>query len=130
MIKEFYSRYRELILYGIIGCFCAALDFGIYTFLGLWIPYLWANVISVHVGIVCSFLLNRQYNFKVKDCPAKRFAIFYLVGIIGLGLSEILIYLMAKKMGMDYIVAKLLTIVVVALCQFLVNKFITFKKVA
>ena len=130
MIKELYCRYRELIIYGVIGCFCAALDFGFYTLLGLWIPYLWANVISVQAGIFCSFLLNRQYNFKVKDRPIQRFAIFYLVGLTGLGLSEILIYLMAKKMGMDYIVAKLLTIVVVALCQFLVNKFITFKKVA
>jgi len=130
MIKELYSRYRELIIYGIIGCFCAALDFGIYTLLGLWIPYLWANVISVHAGIFCSFLLNRRYNFKVKDRPVQRFALFYLVGLTGLGLSEILIFMMATKMGMHYMVAKLLTIVVVALCQFLLNKFITFKKLS
>ena len=30
MIKEVYSRFRNLILYGIIGGFCAALDFGVY----------------------------------------------------------------------------------------------------
>ena len=127
-IKDLYFRFRELILYGIIGGSCAALDFGLYTLLGLWIPYLWANVISVHAGIICSFLLNRQYNFKVKDRPARRFAFFYLIGLSGLGLSELIIYLLAKKMGWDYILTKLLTVVVVALYQFVLNKFITFRK--
>ena len=127
-LKSLFNRYRELILYGLIGGFCATLDFCIYTLLGLWIPYLWANVISVHCGIVCSFFLNRQFNFKVKDKPAKRLTIFYLVGLSGLGLSELLIFLLAKKAGWDYILSKLLTIVVVALYQFVLNKFITFKK--
>lgn len=127
-IKELYFRFRELILYGIIGGFCAALDFGLYTLLGLWIPYLWANVISVHAGIICSFLLNRQYNFKVKDRPAQRFTYFYLIGLSGLGLSELLIYLLAKRLGWDYLLTKLLTVVVVALFQFILNKFITFRK--
>ena len=127
-IKELYFRFRELILYGIIGGSCAALDFGLYTLLGLWIPYLWANVISVHAGIICSFLLNRQYNFKVKDRTARRFAFFYLIGLSGLGLSELLIYLLAKKIGWDYILTKLITVVVVAFYQFVLNKFITFRK--
>lgn len=129
-VKQLYSRYRDLILYGIIGGFCAALDFGLYTLLGLLMPYLWANVISVHTGILCSFLLNRNYNFKVKDHIAHRLTVFYLVGLMGLALSELLIYLMATGYGMNYIIAKLITVVIVALCQFLLNKFITFKKFA
>jgi putative flippase GtrA len=128
IVKQIYSRYRDLILYGIIGGFCAALDFGLYTLLGLWMPYLWANVISVHAGILCSFLLNRQYNFKVKDHAAQRFTVFYVVGLMGLALSELLIYLMATCFGMNYIIAKLITVVIIALFQFLLNKFITFKK--
>lgn len=127
-IKELYFRFRELILYGIIGGCCAALDFGLYTLLGLWIPYLWANVISVHAGIICSFILNQQYNFKVKDRPVQRFTFFYLIGLAGLGLSELLIYLLAKRLGWDYLLTKLLTVVVVALFQFTLNKFITFRK--
>lgn len=127
-IQDLFFRFREIILYGIIGGSCAALDFTLYTVLGLWIPYLWANIISVHAGIVCSFLLNRQYNFKVKDRPAKRFSFFYLIGLSGLGLSELLIYTLSERMGWDYIVSKFLTIVVVALYQFALNKSITFRK--
>ena len=127
-IKELILKYRELILYGIIGGLCASLDFGVYTLLSLWIPFLWANIISVHCGIFCSFVLNRNYNFKVKDNTGKRFISFYLVGLAGLGLSELLIILLTEKFEWHYIIAKLLTVVVVALFQFGLNKLITFNR--
>lgn len=127
-IKELIIKYRELILYGIIGGICASLDFGIYSLLSLWIPFLWANIISVHCGIFCSFILNRNYNFKVKDNTGKRFISFYLVGLAGLGLSELLIYLLTDQFRWNYLIAKLLTVVVVALFQFCLNKLITFNR--
>lgn len=127
-IRELVFKYRELILYGIIGGLCASLDFGVYTLLSLWMPFLWANIISVHCGILCSFILNRNYNFKVKDNTGKRFISFYLVGLAGLGLSELLIYLLTDKFEWHYILAKLLTVVVVALFQFALNKLITFNR--
>lgn len=128
--QTIYSRFRNLILYGIIGGFCAALDFGIYTALCNWdiMPYLWANIISIHVGIFTSFALNRSLNFKVKDKPATRFLSFYAVGLTGLGISELMLYLMVTIGGLNEVFCKLLSIVVVALVQFILNKYITFKK--
>lgn len=128
LITELWTRFREFILYGLIGTFCTLVDFGLYTLLGLWIPYLWANVISVHCGIFCSFFLNRSLNFKVKDKAALRFTAFYFVGLSGLALSEGLIWLLATRFAWDYLTAKFLTVFVVAVYQFLLNKFITFKR--
>lgn len=125
-----FNRFRNLILYGIIGGFCAALDFGIYTLLchfGV-LPYLWANIISIHIGIFISFILNRSINFKVKDKVTTRFLSFYAVGLVGLGISELMLYLMVTKGGWNEIVCKLISIVVVALIQFFLNKYITFKQ--
>lgn len=126
-IKKLYHKFREFILYGIIGGFCAALDFGVYTVLGLIIPFLIANVISVHCGIICSFLLNRNFNFKVKDKTKRRFLSFYLVGLSGLGISELLLWVFSTRMGLNHIAVKLATVIIVALYQFLLNKYITFK---
>lgn len=130
MIKQLYFRFRNLILYGVIGGFCAALDFGVYTGLCYWniMPYLIANIISIHIGIFTSFVLNRSFNFKVKDKVKTRFLSFYTVGLVGLGISEGMLYLMVTKEGWNEIACKLVTIVVVALIQFLLNKYITFKK--
>lgn len=124
-----YQRFRNLILYGIIGGFCSALDFVIYTLLCHFdvLPYLWANVISVHIGIFTSFVLNRQLNFKIKDKTPQRFISFYLVGLTGLGISSLMLYLMVDYAHWNEIVCKLITIVIVALVQFFLNKYITFK---
>lgn len=133
MLKEtiaaLYNKFRNLILYGLIGGFCAALDFGIYTLLcGFDImPYLWANVISTHIGIFTSFILNRQVNFKVKNKTALRFVSFYAVGLTGLGISELMLYLMVTVAGWNEVVCKLISMAVAALIQFLLNKFVTFK---
>lgn len=129
-IVAVYSRFRNLILYGIIGGFCAALDFGIYTLLCYYelLPYLWANVISTHIGIFTSFLLNRSFNFKVKDKTPQRFLSFYLVGLTGLGLSSLMLWLMVDKMQWNELVCKLITIAFVSLVQFVLNKFVTFKQ--
>lgn len=130
MIRELYNLFRNLILYGIIGGCCAALDFGIYTALCYWdvMPYLVANIISIHVGIFTSFVLNRSINFKVKDKVTMRFLSFYAVGLTGLGISELMLYLMVTVGGLNQVLCKLLSIVVVALVQFLLNKYITFRK--
>ena len=130
MIKEVYSRFRNLILYGIIGGFCAALDFGVYSVLCYWdfMPYLWVNIISIHIGILTSFVLNLSINFKVKHKTTQRFFSFYAVGLTGLGISELMLYLMVTLGGMNELLCKLISIVVVALIQFFLNKYITFKR--
>lgn len=126
-----YKKIRNLILYGIIGGFCASLDFGVYTLFYYFgaLPYLWANVISTHVGIFTSFFLNRSYNFKVKDKTPLRFISFYVVGLTGLGMSSLMLWLMVDKLRLNELVCKLITIIVVALIQFSLNKRITFKTV-
>lgn len=128
-ILELYFRFRNLILYGIIGGCCATLDFGVYSALCYWniMPYLWANVISIHVGIFTSFVLNRSINFKVKDRTVVRFFSFYVVGLIGLGISELMLYLLVTICGWNELICKLASIIVVALVQFVLNKYITFK---
>ena len=127
-IAAIYKKFRYLILYGLIGGFCAALDFGVYTLLCEFdvMPYLWANVISIHIGIFTSFILNRQINFKVKNKTALRFISFYNVGLVGLGISELMLYLMVTVEEWNELVCKLISIVVVALIQFVLNKYITF----
>ncbi len=127
--KFIFNKFRHLILYGIIGSFAAGLDFLIYTVLVqlAGIPYLVANCISVLGGITTSFILNRNYNFKVKDHATRRFSIFLTVGLCGLVLSNIILYVCIDVLSIDKLVSKLLSIVLVVFFQFLVNKYLTFK---
>ena len=129
IIKTLYKKFHHLVLYGIIGSFSSGLDFLIYTFLVqlVGLQYLVANCISVVAGISTSFYLNRNYNFKVKDHTKRRFSIFLTVGLCGLVMSNLILYLCIDNLGMDKLISKLLSIVLVVFFQFLVNKYLTFK---
>ena len=129
VIRGVYEKSRNLILYGIIGCCSSGLDFLLYTlFVSVfgW-HYVISNSISVIVGITTSFTLNRNYNFKVKDKTRRRFSIFLTVGLCGMVLSNLILWCCIDKLELSKIVSKLLSIVLVVLVQFLINKYITFR---
>lgn len=115
-------------MYGIIGAFSVGLDFLIYSILVIvGVNLLLANVVGVNIGIVTSFCLNRKHNFRVTDHTRRRFMTFYIVGLIGLAISTGMLLVMVDLVGCDEYLAKIVTIVAVALIQFFLNKTITFK---
>lgn len=129
MIKSLFQQFREIIMYGVIGVICVLIDLCVYTVLfNLTDNYLISNVLSVTIGILCSFTLNRAFTFKIKDRTIKRLITFFLVGMIGLGISSSILFVLIENMHTSEIVAKLIAIVVVSITQFLLNKFITFKR--
>ena len=129
IVKKFCQNFRHLILYGIIGLLSSGLDFVIYTLLVqvVGLQYLIANCISVLGGISTSFILNRNYNFKIKDNTKRRFSIFLSVGLCGLVLSNLILYVCIDELNINKLISKLLSIVLVVFFQFLVNKYLTFK---
>lgn len=131
MFRKLFYKFRNLILYGIIGSFTSGLDFVVFTILSKYVGiyYLIANCISVIVGITSSFILNRAYNFKVKDKTKLRFAIFLTVGLCGLCLSNLILWIGIDKLAGDKLLVKLASVIFVVFFQFLLNKFITFGKI-
>lgn len=129
LIKKMYFKFRNLILYGIIGSFTSFLDFCVFTVLSNYVGiyYLVANCISVLVGITTSFLLNRAYNFKVKDHTKRRFVTFLSVGLCGLVLSNLILYAGIDVLHLNDLIVKLASIVLVVGFQFILNKFVTFR---
>ena len=130
LVKALFSKFRNLILYGIIGSCTATLDFLIFTGLTQWTPihYIIANVISCSTGILCSFLLNRKYNFKVTDHTMRRMAIFFSVGIFGMFLSSVILHFCIDDMHWNELISKLASIVIVVIIQFFLNKYISFRE--
>lgn len=130
LIKKLYKKFRNLILYGVIGSSSALLDFTIFTILTelCGIYYLIANCISVTCGLTNSFILNRKYNFKVTDKTLKRAALFYIVGFCGLIINSTLLYIFINYAHFITPIAKLCAIAIEVLLQFVVNNFVTFRK--
>jgi putative flippase GtrA len=128
-IPGLWAKHRNFILYCIIGVVNTGVDFGVFTLLR-WsgLHYLLANVISYHCGIVCSFFLNKYYNFKVHDKTVKRFLSFYAISLVAVCVSEGLLFLFINVFSLNDLIAKLISMVIIAIGQFLFVKTFTFKK--
>ncbi|MBR3709824.1 MAG: GtrA family protein [Bacteroidales bacterium] len=127
-LKEIYSRHPRFVWYAIFGIISTGLEFAIYAVLCKYIPYLYANIIGFHCGVICSFLLNRKFNFKKEDKTVLRFTSFYLIQIICLALNSLILYLCVDVAHWNLMVSKGLSIVLTALLPFFLNKYITFGK--
>ncbi len=119
---------RQFILYTIIGLSGVLLDFIIYAFLTqvFHINPIVANTISISAGIINNFILNLKFNFKVTDKLLKRFSIFYLVGFFGIMLSAALLAFLHYIVGINELLAKLITLPVILLAQYTLNKNLSF----
>ena len=130
IIAQILKNSKNFILYCIIGCSGALLDFILYTLLIKYfsIHYLFSNVFSTTLGITNNFFLNTYFNFKVSDKLFKRFISFFSIGIFGMVISEVMLYILIENLGVDEIISKIISIFVITIIQFTLNKLITFKK--
>ncbi|KKR22175.1 MAG: hypothetical protein UT50_C0001G0087 [Candidatus Moranbacteria bacterium GW2011_GWA2_39_41] len=129
LVRKVFSKYNQLVIYLVIGGFSAGFDYLVFSILVnlFGIQYLIANIYSVNCGIITSFILNRQFNFKVRDRILFRMLSFYTIGLVGLFISSGLLIVMIEWLSYNKLVAKIISIIVIALIQFSLNKFITFK---
>jgi len=144
---------RQLVKYGMVGIVGLIIDIGVYYLLtkiiSVHYPFssfitnlvedfvsvditkvdkLISHIISSSLAIINNFLLNSYFTFKVTDKKLKRFASFASIAAIGLVVSSMLFTLFIGVMKMDDMVAKIMSILIVAALQFAVNKFFTFKQ--
>jgi putative flippase GtrA len=130
LVLKLYEKYRNFILYGIIGVSGATIDY--LLFLLFVDKFSWnvllANLLSVSCGIINNFIWNVIFNFKTKDHLFIRFVSFYSIGLLGLGISTIILKIFVDNLGYSAAIVKLASIVVVVIIQYFLNKYISFRK--
>ena len=132
LLRQLLARYKELVVYCLIGCTGAGLDFLIYAVLTecLHLHYQFANFVSSSFGIANNFLFNYYLNFKVRGRMFARLASFYAIGMCGLTLSACCLWMLIERFGLNAVVAKVGTLAFIAIIQFCLNKFLTFRKIS
>jgi putative flippase GtrA len=124
------SKYRNFLIYSIIGVSGATLDLVLFLILfnKFHIDKNVATAISTSLGIINNFTWNVLINFKVKDKLLKRFATFYSIGLVGLGLTIVIFYIFVDILKFNTNIVKIVSIIFVVLVQYTLNKKLSFKK--
>ena len=89
---------------------------------------LW-TAIAFAAGLVITYLFSILWVFDRRNMKSRaaEITVFALIGVSGLGLTELLMWLFADKAGMHYLVAKVATTVLVFFWNFAAKKLLLFR---
>jgi putative flippase GtrA len=128
-LRALVLRNRRFILYCSLGIIAVAVEITTYWVLVNYsdLHYQLANVLATLCGILTSFCLNAAYTFGARDRLWLRALSFVAVGMFGLGLTAITLYLLVNKMHFDKTWAKAVSGYVV-LAQYNLNRLVSFRQ--
>lgn len=122
---------HEFIRYFVASGVALGVDVGSLWFLTsvLGVPYLYSGAIAFLLGLTVIYILSVWWVFEeraLRDWKAE-FVIFALIGIVGLGLNELVLWVLTGLFGLFYLFSKLASVVVVFTWNFFVRKFFLFR---
>ena len=122
----------QLFRYSFVGGFAFLVDYGLLVLLTevFGLHYLVSATISFLAGLVVNYLLSTSWIFRKSTFTNKwtEFTIFAIIGIVGLLLNNLLLYLFTDLAHIHYMVSKLITTALVMIWNFGARKIILFNK--
>lgn len=123
----------QLMRFTIVGGSAFLIDYGVMIFLTelFRMDYLISSGISFTVSVIYNYILSVKWVFDVGKSENKRkeFVLFLFMSIIGLGLNQLLMWLLVEKIKIYYMIAKIMVTVVVMVYNFITRKLFLEKKV-
>ena len=120
----------KLVKFGITGMLNTIIDFAVYTLLvsvfsaGLY----FSQVISYCAGTLNSYIINRKWTFSTKNgFFSGELVRFLLLNICMMFLGMAIIYLGTQVLMLHALVAKLLSVCMVLIVNFLISNFWVFR---
>lgn len=120
---------RELLLYFAASAAALALDTAAFTVslrLGLQLPI--AACLGFTLGLLLIYVLSTRHVFAEHRMADRRgeFALFALIGVAGLLLTEVLLWLLVRQLGVTPVAAKLTSACAVFVFNFALRKTLLF----
>ncbi|MGI6161957.1 MAG: GtrA family protein [Christensenellales bacterium] len=137
-LKSIYIKVKNLAfsetgLYIIFGALTTLVNFVVFQ-VGILagIDYLYANVLAWFISVLFAFVVNKIWVFKSRSFAAKviikESISFMAARLFSLGIDEVGMWLLVEKVAVDMTAAKIIMNVVVIAVNYVLSKFIIFKK--
>ena len=127
------NLFSQLIKFGLVGGIAFLIDYGIMVFLTevFKIPSLISAAISFTVSVIFNYIASVKWVFDVdkeKNSKAKELIVFIILSVIGLGINELIMWIMDKEFGIYYMISKIVATIVVMCYNFITRKLFLEKK--
>ena len=130
MNNALWTVFLRFVRFGVVGASGMAVDFAV-----TWLckeKLRWNKYVSNSLGFIIAatnnYIWNRLWTFESQnDSVAREYFSFLIIAIIGLGLNNLIIYLLHERLKLNFYFSKLIAIGVVTLWNFTLNYVITFR---
>ena len=131
MFKELFIKFKDLLLYLIVGVIATATEWTIFYFFNSIIPTVHYNTATIVAYIISTFvnwLAGRMIVFKTSEQSIiKELTKIYLTSLIGLGLNLVIMYLFVDILCVWEMLSKMIATAVVFFFNFIIRKFLIYK---
>ena len=118
----------QFIRYIFVGGAAFVADAGALWLISLFAHYLIAAAAAFIIGLIVNFALSKLFVFTDNTHnKAAEFITYGLIGIIGLVLTELLMYLFTEKIGLYFMLSKIITAVIVLVWNFAARKIVLYR---
>lgn len=118
--------FKQIVKFGIVGVICFGIDYGLMVLLtevgGL--DYLLSCGVSFSISVVVNYLLSMRFVFVSREgnSKAKEFSLFVILSIVGLLLTEMLMWLSVERLEFHYMLSKVAVTGIVMVFNFVTRK--------
>jgi putative flippase GtrA len=112
-----------------VGGIAFVVDFGLLFLLTAYagLHYQWSAAISFIAGLAVNYMISITWVFNADEGSRNRlyeFLMFAVVGVIGLGLNALIIYVFTELVGVYYLISKIISTIIVFLWNFLGRRYL------
>lgn len=124
------SLINQMIRYSISGAIAFSVDMSLLFILTEYFGcnYLIAAIIAFTVGMLIVYFLSVGWVFPKRSLKSrqKEIWIFFIIGVIGLGLNEVIIWSFTEFVHFHYMMSKLISTTIVYFWNFFNRKYLLF----
>lgn len=126
------NGFLQFFRYVFVGGIATVADWSVLAFATeiLSVHHLISAIISFVVGLLVNFALSKLLVFKANEAKTNatmEFVGYAVIGVIGLGLTELILFLLTDKAGLHYMLSKVVATMVVLVWNYLARKKVLYK---
>lgn len=133
-MKKYINLFLQLIKFGIVGGISTLLDYGLMLLFAevFGIFYLLSSTLSYTISLVFNYIASMRYVFRGREDmnKLKEFLIFTVLCLMGLGINQLVLWLIVEYAGIDYRISKIGATGVVMIWNFVTRKLFLEEKSA
>lgn len=126
MIDKLKSLFIQIIKFGGVGVLCFIIDFAALHLLTDYahLHYLWSAALAFFISVVANYFLSVRFVFCVnpQNNKTRVFVVFLISSIVGLGLTELFMWIGVDVLVMNYMAVKIFATAIVMVYNFITRK--------